>query len=202
MHKPCVQKQIQSGSGQSNLAGGLGQSCEGKKSQCVGLSKRYAMPYVYCCYSPPWPISPTPKFNLAIWQSGQSKAKLQTARGTIFVSPATREAWGVAYSPRGPGQPRVLSVAKSSPASPPPFPPPARRPPGGHRAVGHPPASLPGNKRTRRRTDPRELYKIRSHKDRRNSKIGVNSRKKNTIPKKKMSVRPSRLFLRNLTFRP
>ena len=92
--------------------------------------------------------------NLAIWQSGQSKAKLQTARGTIFVSPATGEGWGVACSPRGPGQPRVSSVAKSSPACPPPPPPPPDGHRGGHRAVGHPPASLPGNKRTHRRTKP------------------------------------------------
>ena len=94
--------------------------------------------------------------NLAIWPG---KAKRKTARGTIFVSPATREAWRVAYSPRGPGQPRVPSVARSSPAAPLLSLP----PPDGHPvAIGRSATPQPRSLATKGHTggqNPRELYR-------------------------------------------
>ena len=85
------------------------------------------------------------KSNLAIWcmQSGNLARVRQNSRrhAAPYSFRPQHARRGVAYSPRGPGQPRVPSVAKSSPCLPPSFPSPrptATRCPSG----GRPPPRL------------------------------------------------------------
>ena len=80
-------------------------------------------------------------------QNTPDKAKCKKAPSTIFVSPAFREAGRRPIAVEGPYTPVILRCQKL-PLSHPPLPYP-------HPPDGHSPTSFPGNRTTRRRTDPR-----------------------------------------------